>query len=192
MKPKRDPIVFYEFTNSCQDANFESDFLYNIIQQLHFKLFSQGYIHRNRSRSLWVLSAVSPGVGELRPEMGRGEGSEGWIFTPTGVSAGWHLTSTGVSNFHKNYPKRVAKYENLATITPKERLKMKKWYTTGVCLTFEYPTRGCAWGEKKGFKGRHIPTDSARKSHPPGCVCDSKRPWLGLVTVGQHILSYYS
>ena len=42
------------------------------------------------------------GGGGLRPKTGRCEG-----FTPTGVSAGCILTPTEVSNFHKNYPKRV-------------------------------------------------------------------------------------
>ena len=45
------------------------------------------------------------GGGALRPKKGRGEGSVGWIFTPTGVSAGWILPPTGVSNFHKMTPK---------------------------------------------------------------------------------------
>ena len=34
-----------------------------------------------------------------------------------------------------------------------EWLKTKKWYPTGVCLTFENPIRGCAWGEINGLKG---------------------------------------
>ena len=72
-----------------------------------------------------VQALKSPG-GALHPETGRGEGSAGWIFTPTGVSAEWILTPTGVSNFHKNDPQRVAKYENFTNITPKEWLKMKK------------------------------------------------------------------
>ena len=103
----------------------------------------------------------------LRPKTGRGEWSAGWIFTLTGVSTGWIFTPTGVttrwnftptrvSNFHKNDPKRMARYENSAIFTQWEWLKMKKEYPTGICFTFENPTRGCNWGEKRGSKGWHI------------------------------------
>ena len=37
----------------------------------------------------------------------------------------------------------MAKYENFTNFTQKGWLKTKNWYPTGVCLTFEYPTRGC-------------------------------------------------
>ena len=116
--------------------------------------------------------------GALRPEMGRGEGSAGWIFTPTGVSAGWILTPTGVSNFHKNDLKRVAEYEKFTNITQRKWLRAKKWYPTGVCLSFEYPTRRCIWGglitklHSMGinattfmYRGADIPTIQSRVTH---------------------------
>ena len=83
------------------------------------------------------------GGGHFAPKQvgGRGEGSAGWILTPTGVSAGRILTPTGVSNFHNYDPKWVVKFENFTNITQREWLKMKIWYPTGVCLTFEDPTR---------------------------------------------------
>ena len=56
-------------------------------------------------------------------------------------------------NFHPNRSirgVRVAQYENFTNISQREWLKTKKWYLTGACLTFEYTTRGCSWGEKNG------------------------------------------
>ena len=103
------------------------------------------------------------GGGTLHPETGRGEGSAVYSEYPRD-----EIYPHEVSNFHKNDPKRVAKYENSTNITQREWLKMKKLYPTGVCLTFEYPTRGCTGGEKRGSKGRHTPTDSNRRSVPPG------------------------
>ena len=76
------------------------------------------------------------------------------------------FTPTGVSNFHNNDPKRVVKFENFTNIIQRECLKTKIWYSTGVCLTFEDPTRGCTWGEKRVSKGRHIATDSDGRSAP--------------------------
>ena len=75
----------------------------------------------------------------IRPETGRGEGSAGWIITPTVVSAAWNLTPTdrSIKFSQKNDPKRVAEYENLTIITQREWLKTKKWYPTGVFLTIE-------------------------------------------------------
>ena len=59
------------------------------------------------------FTTENPGVGgwvaALRPKTGRGEGSEWWILTPTGVS-----------NFQKNDPKRVAKYENFTNSGSKQ------------------------------------------------------------------------
>ena len=66
-------------------------------------------------KSYWDRTTVKPLIYDApSPEMGRGEGSVTWLFTPT----------------------------------QREWLKTIKWYPTGVCLTFEYPTRGCTWGEK--------------------------------------------
>ena len=94
--------------------------------------------------------------GALRPETGRGEGSVGWIFTPTGVSTGWILTPAGVSIFHKNDPQRVAKYENFINITKLVAQNEKNYTQQGY---FWHPyiyiglpnqtTRGCTWGEKR-------------------------------------------
>ena len=49
----------------------------------------------------------------------------------------------------------------------------KRW----VCLTFEDPTRGCTWGEKRGSRGRHIPTDSDRRSAPSPPPSPSINQW---------------
>ena len=83
------------------------------------------------------------GGGALPPETGKGERSAGWIFTPTGLSAEWIFTPTRVSNFRRNM--------KMLQILPKESAsEQKRWCPTGVCLTFEYPTRGCS--EKGGLK----------------------------------------
>ena len=107
------------------------------------------------------------GGGSLRPETGRGEGSAGWIFTPNAVSAGWIITPTGASIFHKNDPKRVAKFHKYYSTRWDQNEKMIP--ATGVFLTSIYPARRCICGEKEGSKGRHIPSDSDRRSalHPP-------------------------
>ena len=62
----------------------------------------------------------------LRHEMCWGEGSAGWIFTPTGISVGWNLTPTRSIKLSQKDSKRVAKYENFISIAQKERFKMKK------------------------------------------------------------------
>ena len=63
--------------------------------------------------------------------------------------------------FTKMTKKEWLNLKIFTNITQREWLKMKEMIpNTGVCLTFEYPTRGCAWGEKGGSKGRYIPTDS--------------------------------
>ena len=87
-----------------------------------------GILLANHQRNPATLTRSLHGYSNnaLRPETGRGEGSAGWIFTPSGVSAGWNFS---------------------------EWLKTKIWYLTGVCFTFEYPSRGCTWCEKGGLKG---------------------------------------
>ena len=56
--------------------------------------------------------------------------------------------------------------------------KWKKLYTTGVFFTSIYPTRGCTWGEKRGSKGRLIPTDSWQKE------CRARpAPWTGITPI---------
>ena len=68
------------------------------------------YLHiGNPHTSTGGICLGGGGGGAPRPATGRGEGSTGWIFTPTGVSTGWISTPNGVSNFYKNDPKRVAR-----------------------------------------------------------------------------------
>ena len=93
------------------------------------------------------------GGGGGGPSPRRVERSVWWIFTSTGVSAGWILTPTGVSNFHKNNPKRVAKYENFTNITQREWLKTKKWYPEEYVWHLNTQPEGVPEVKKGGLKG---------------------------------------
>ena len=101
----------------------------------------------------------------------------GRIFTLTGVSARWNFTpgqpqypwgeilpQPEYQLFTKNDPKWVARYKNLKNITPAKRMAPNETVIPNRHLTFVYPTGGCTWGEERGSKGRHILTDSDRRS----------------------------
>ena len=94
--------------------------------------------------------------GVLRPETGRGERSAGWI-----------LTQPEYQIFIKMTPKEWLNMKS-SQILPKESgSKRKKWYPTGVCLTFEYPIREYTWGEKGCQKGGTSLLTLTEGVHPP-------------------------
>ena len=113
------------------------------------------------------------GGGGLRLETVRGEGSAGWICTPNGVSAGWILIPTGVLNFHKNDPKRVAKFENFTNNTQREWLKTKIWYPTGLKTQPE----GVPEVKKGNLKGSTSLLTLTEGGYFSNLACD----WLSIV-----------
>ena len=63
---------------------------------------------------------------------------------------------------------------NISQILPRESGFKRKYHTQQeyTCLTFEYPTRGCGWGEKGGLKGGTsvallTVTEGVPHPHPP-------------------------
>ena len=140
--------IIYPTGHACTAVQLER---FTIHEFIPFLLVLHTFV---MNELVWNIKGDISVIGKeiMYDKTGRGERSAGWIFAQTRVYTGWILKPTGVSNFHRNYPKWVVKFENCTNISQRVWLKTKKRYQTGVCLTFEDPARGCTWDEKGDVK----------------------------------------
>ena len=105
---------------------------------------------------------------KLRPETGRGEDVCGVKFHPNWSVRGVNFNPNRRIKFSQKLPKKMAKYGNFTNITQREWFKTKKMIPNRNMFDIWISNQRVYLGWKRGSSGRHIPTDSDRRSASPG------------------------